>query len=58
MGGLLYISLNILPDCPPSSFNNDLAVCKKLKVIKTLDLIPTVHSPDKSIIVDQIQEMK
>lgn len=57
-GELLYISLNFLPGCPSSSFNNDLALCKKLKVIKTLDLINTVHSPDKSVIFDQIQEMK
>lgn len=57
-GGLLYISLNFLPGFPSSSFNNDLALYKKLKVIKTLDLMNTVHSPDKSVIFDQIQEMK
>lgn len=35
-GGLLYISLNFLLDCQALSFNNDLDVCVKLKVIKTL----------------------
>lgn len=35
-GELLYISLNFLLDCQALSFDSDLDVCVKLKVIKIL----------------------